>query len=77
MQCSHLGTDPLRDPGCCGHVGVGQQHQKLLPAVATDHILCPQGTTDALGDLNQHDVTHVVAKGIVDPLEVIDIQHQQ
>ena len=72
-------TDPLRHLDRFVEAGVGQQHQKLLATVAPHPIEGAQLGGDAAGHLGQHLVPHVVAQGIVDLLEVIDVklQHRQ
>jgi hypothetical protein len=56
-------------------VGVGAQHHELLAPKTTEHIAAAQALTDALAQFLQHPVTDRMPVLIVDPLEVIDIQH--
>ncbi len=52
-----------------------EYERKLLPAIACDHIDVPQFGNEDLGDLLQHHVADRVAMGVVEHLELVDIQH--
>ena len=54
-------------------VGLGQDQHELLAAVAADHVAGPEVRGDRLGDPAQDDVARGVAVGVVDGLEVVDV----
>ncbi|MNN04340.1 hypothetical protein D3C81_1170650 [compost metagenome] len=61
-------------------VGFGdfrQQHSELFAAVTGDEIGGAQAALNQLRQLLQHIITHCVAVGIIDALEVIGIDQQQ
>ena len=57
--------------------GVGQQDQKLLPAKPEHHVHVAQLAFDRPGYGAQHAVARGMPMGVVDFLEVVDVQHQQ
>jgi hypothetical protein len=59
-----------------GAGGLGQQHDELLAAVAPDDVRDARGVADALCGLAQHRIPGRVAVGVVDELEVIDVEQQ-
>ena len=70
-------TDPLSHPARLFKAGIRQQDQELLSAGTPQLILVPQLTICRSRDPLQHPVSLMMSQGIVDPLEVIDIEHQQ
>src|SRR3954471_17133972 len=56
--------------------GLGQDHDELLAAVATDHVDLADLIADPVGDLHHHRVAHLVAVGIVDLFEQVEVEHQ-
>ncbi|MNV46561.1 hypothetical protein D3C71_1383980 [compost metagenome] len=50
------------------------QDRELVPAQACDHIVFPHAGFDAPGHFLQQQITHRMAEGVVDPLEVIQVQ---
>ena len=63
----------LGQDGALLDVGLGQDEHELLAAVAADHVARPQVGADRLGDAAQDDVAGRVAVGVVDGLEVVDV----
>jgi hypothetical protein len=66
-----------------GHVGsvararnTLEHHHELVPAQACDGVGLAHGREQALTDLNQQVVAHLVAEGIVDVLETVEIEEQ-
>ena len=57
-------------------VGLGQQHDELLAAVAADDVRDPRGVADPLRRLAQDRVAGGVAVRVVDLLEVVDVEQQ-
>ena len=55
----------------------GQCNKKLVPALAADGVGVTDTVAQALRDLLQHLITHGVAQGVIDGLEMIQIQVQQ
>src|SRR5205823_12308859 len=60
-----------------GRGGAGEQDGELLTAVPADHVRPAQRTGQAAGDLADHRVADQVAVGVVDPLEVVDVDHDR
>ena len=55
----------------------GQKEGELVPAQSRDHVGGAQKLGQAPGDLLQHQVADVMAKGVVDLLEPVEIDNQQ
>ena len=70
-------------PQALGHRGrrrdidARQQDREFFSAVSRREILRPEGRRQCLGHARQHGVSDQVALLVVDPLEVIQIDHQQ
>ena len=62
-----------------GHVrrATGEHRGEFLAADPPEHIAATQRPTPALGDPLQHVVAFLVAVGVVDHFEVIDVQQQE
>jgi hypothetical protein len=58
------------------HFPAGSQDNEFLPPVPAGHIVLTDAGSDETGKLNEHFVSDLVAMGIVHPLKVVDIQHQ-
>ena len=54
-----------------------QQHRELIAAEARQQAAGAGGRAQPLGDLLQHAVAEAVAEGVVDGLEVVDVDEQQ
>jgi hypothetical protein len=65
---------PLRHVGGGLAVGLGQQDDELLSAVARDHVAGPDAGEQPPGHLLEHRVADGVAEAVVDPLEVVGVQ---
>ena len=60
------------------HRGVGQQHRKLLATQSSRHVfLAQQIPAQQVGQMNQYLVACGVPPGVIDPFEVVQIQHQE
>ncbi|GEM_PF-6796794 len=57
--------------------GVFQESHELLPAVARQEIVCPQLRFQKIRHLDEHRVSGCMPEGIVDALEMIDIDDEQ
>ncbi|MNE67137.1 hypothetical protein D3C80_1627280 [compost metagenome] len=51
------------------------QHHEFLTTQPTEHVGAPQPVVDALAQAAQHMIAHCMAELIVDPLEMVDVQH--
>jgi hypothetical protein len=58
-------------------VGLGEQDGELLAADARRHVYAARAGLQRVGEAAQHVVAHVVAVRVVDPLEVVNVEHQQ
>ena len=71
-----------RDPQPLGHgaglveVRLGEHDQELLAAVTSEEVVRPERLAAARRDLPQHLVAGLMAVGVVDPLEVIGVDHR-
>ena len=74
-----MGRDPAQDPlgevAGLGAGGLGQQHDELLAAVARHDVHRPLLPLEQGGELLEHPVAHQVPVGVVDLLEVVDVDH--
>ncbi len=68
--------DALRDANGVGAVARAHDHAELLAAEAADDVLRADGRAQRLGELLQHLVADAVAVDVVDPLEVVDVEHE-
>jgi hypothetical protein len=66
-----------RDPGRIVRAGPWQQEPELVPAQAGDQAVAPDVGEEDFADNAQDLVADIVAMGVVDPLEVIDIGHHE
>ena len=58
-------------------LGLGQNHRKFFSAQASDGILFANHRTHDLGQSLQYSIAGRMTAGVVDDLEVIDVEHQQ
>ena len=58
-------------------VCAGQNHHKLLSAIAQENIALANALANLVCDVAQHAIAHDVAVGVVHLLEMVDIEHQQ
>ena len=68
---------PLGDDERALHVHGGQDHGELLSAVARGEVHLSDGLAEDLGDLANDTVTLQVAVGVVELLEVVDVEHDE
>ena len=54
-----------------------QQRHELVPAPARSEIPAAQRTSEQFTDEHEHGITLQVAVGLIDELELIDVDHQQ
>ncbi len=79
------GAGPLADrsPDPVGHVvsdetiRTRQQRRELISAVAIEPIVVPRGARHHGGDVDQERVARRVALGVVETLEIVEVEHQQ
>ena len=72
-----LGADALRELERAVQAGLWQRDRHLLAAVAGGLVHLARGLAQHAGDLAQHVVALEVAVGVVDALEVVDVEHDQ
>ena len=60
----------------CSPRGVRQQDRELVTAQPGDGVPASHGPPQPLGDLDEEQVAEVVAVGVVDVLEAVQVQHQ-
>ena len=65
----------IRGPPGAGRLG--KEDRELLTAVARHRIGAAQHLRDQLRHVSQHLIPRLVTVGVVDPLEVVDVDHQQ
>ena len=56
--------------------GIPEQHGELLPAVASRHVLVADAARDRVSHRLEDLVAGHVAEAVVEPLEVVDVDHQ-
>ena len=56
-------------------VDIRAKHHELFAAQTTEHIGAPQPMTNALTHDLQHPIAHRVPVLVIDPFEVVDIEH--
>ena len=77
MGCFRLARVPPRDLVGGGPVRAGQTDPKLVAAEPGDGVRLPHRPLQAGTDLLQDHIAVVVAEGVVDLLEAIQVQQQQ
>ena len=65
---------PFRNLGGMIHIGLRQEYDKFLAAVAGHRIAHPQMRLNKVGDIHQHLVARLMAVGVVDALEFVDVE---
>ena len=70
-------AQPLGDGAGKGHVGVGHHHHEFLAAIAAGQVDAAHIGGDAGGEFLQHLVADVMAIGVVDLLEEIDVHDDE
>ena len=70
------GAEPLGDLDGFARHRLRQDQHELLAAVASEEVGRPDVVDDDVGDLSKHGVTAVVAEGVVDRLEAIDVDER-
>src|SRR6266851_1373810 len=74
---SDLGQHAFGDVARCLQVALRHNDAKLVPAVADQHVGLAGVPLDALRQMLDDAVAHRVAEGVVDDLEVIQVEHDQ
>ncbi len=81
LDGERLGGDapaqPLRHHGGHRHVGLRHDDDELFAAVPAREIDAADRSFDAQREIAQHVVAGIVAVGVVDRLEIIDVDHQR
>src|ERR1035437_6018603 len=70
------GADLLGDHARIGRGGVRHDHDELLAAVAGGEVDAPDAVVERLREGGEHDVADRVALGVVDPLEVVEVDDE-
>ena len=68
--------DPVRDLLAVRGVGVLEQHGELVAAEPRREIGRPDAAADPLGRRDQHGVARGMARVVVDPLEVVEVEEE-
>ena len=71
------GADLLGDRGGVFGAGVGQQHEELLAAVASGEVALAHAGDECGSDGGEHVVAGAVTVGVVDLLEVIEVEQDR
>ena len=69
-------SDPLGQRQCSIEIGLRRDDHELLPAPPSGEVAVADRRLDPAGELPQHLVASEMPLFVVDPLEVIDVQHQ-
>ena len=70
-------SDPLGDCGGCKAIRVRTKNNEFLTAVSGDRIARAQAVLDHAGDIAQNLVASLVAVGVVNALEVVDVDEHR
>src|SRR5690606_4642801 len=76
-QVAHRGQQFLRDRSRGGAVELRQQHRELVTAQACQRMFAVECAAQRVGDPSQQAVARLVAAGVVDYLELVEIDVQQ
>lgn len=76
-EAGHPAAKPFGEDGGAVGIRLGQQDGELLPAVSTEEVVPSQAGQGHGGKGSQDGVADQVAVGIVDPLEIVEVRHQQ
>jgi hypothetical protein len=75
---AQLAQDPCgRDGRLVGVADTREEHRELVAALAADDILGPDRIDEPLGDSNEDLIPGRVAVGVVDPLEVVEVDEEE
>src|SRR6185295_10662841 len=74
---AHLPPHAFGDGEGAGEVGLGEEDGELLAAVAGDDVGLADGLAEGGGQVAEHLVPHLVAVGLVDVLEVVEVEEEQ
>ena len=75
---AQLAQDPVgRDDRLVGVADMREEHRELVAALAADDVLGPDRTDQPLGDPDEDLVPGRVAVGVVDPLEIVEVDEEQ
>ena len=72
-----LGRDALGDLGRLVGVGADQHDAELVAAEPEHHVVAPRGPRQSRSDLPQQLVAGGVAEGVVDLLEVVEVDEEE
>ena len=76
VQAADRGADALSDFDRDARVGVPQQDDELLPAEARRDVVLAHRRHDGARDRPQHLVAGRMAVGVVEDLELVDVDHE-
>jgi hypothetical protein len=71
-RLADLGRQRLR----AGQIGLGRDQDQFLAPVAGEDVDLPHHGADPVGDLKEHCVAALVSVSVVDPLEAVEVEHQ-
>src|ERR1039457_4415754 len=72
-----LGRQPLGDDGGVVRVGVGEQDAEFVTAEASQYVSIPEHALQTRPQHLQYLVTYGMPEGVVDLLEMVEVQQQQ
>jgi hypothetical protein len=74
---AHRGADALRDFHRAFHGRVRKKRDEFIAGVPRGDIVATKISPEYLGDLDEDVVALKVTEGVVDQLEMVDVDHQQ
>ena len=69
-------ADPVGEAQNVGQPRVGQHEGELVAAEPVDALALPGDAFEPAGDLHQHSVSGLVPEGVVDRLEVVEVEQE-
>jgi hypothetical protein len=70
-------TNTFGDFHGTGDIGIWEEQGELVPSNPTDQIECSPIVPEYRSDIGKHVIADDVPEGVVDGLELIDINHQE
>ena len=76
-RLSVVAARALRDPCGLGGVDAGHHDDEFLAAQPTEQIAAADDAAQPIGEALEHEIADVVAIGVVDALEMVDVENHQ
>ena len=70
-------ADALGNECAVIHTRAGEHHEEFLAPIAADHILCAEIASDGGSDHLEDSISSVVAEGVIEVLEMVNIDHNR